>query len=148
MAATGKIKYMIIGNSAGGIGAAEAIREVDKVGTITIVSDEPYPAYSRPLISEYLAHPYPVEKMLYRKPDFYEKNDIQNLLGEKVAKVNPAERTVRLESGQTLAWQELLLATGGTPIVPRMEGIQLKGVFTFNRLDEPSTGSSTNTGGM
>jgi len=136
MLATRIIKYLIIGNSAGGIGAAEAIREVDKVGTVTIVSDEPYPAYSRPLISEYLAHPYPVEKMLYRKPDFYEKNDIQTLLGEKVAKVNPAERTVRLESGETLAWQKLLLATGGTPIVPRMEGIQLKGAFTFNRLDD------------
>lgn len=48
-------KYLIVGNSAGGIGAAEAIREVDKKNSITIVSDEPYPAYSRPLISEYLA---------------------------------------------------------------------------------------------
>ena len=48
-------RYLIIGNSAGGIGAAEAIRELDREGQITIVSDEPYPAYSRPLISEYLA---------------------------------------------------------------------------------------------
>ncbi|MBL7126918.1 MAG: hypothetical protein ISS58_06955, partial [Dehalococcoidales bacterium] len=44
-------KYLIIGNSAGGIGAAEAIREVDEQGSIMMVSDEPYPAYSRPLIS-------------------------------------------------------------------------------------------------
>ena len=136
MAATNKIKYLIIGNSAGGIGAAEAIRDVDRVGTLAIVSDEPYPAYSRPLISEYLAHPYPVEKMLYRKPDFYDKNSIQTLLGEKVTKVNPGEHTVTLESGQTLAWQKLLLAIGGTPILPKMEGIHLKGVFTFNRLDD------------
>jgi NAD(P)H-nitrite reductase large subunit len=136
MAATGTRKYLIIGNSAGGIGAAEAIREVDRTGTITIVSDEPYPAYSRPLISEYLAHPYPVEKMLYRQPDFYEKNKIQTILGEKVLKVNPGEHTVELESGQTLTWEKLLLATGGAPIVPSMEGIQLKGVFTFNKLDD------------
>ena len=67
MVATRKIKYLIIGNSAGGIGAVEAIREVDRTGTITIVSDEPYPVYSRPLISEYLAHPCPVEKMAYRQ---------------------------------------------------------------------------------
>ncbi len=136
MIATRKIKYLIIGNSAGGIGAAEAIREVDKAGTITIVSDEPYPTYSRPLISEYLAHPYPVEKMAYRQPDFYEKNKIKTLLGEKVIQVNPDKRTVKLESGTTLAWQKLLLATGGTPIFPEMEGNQLKGVFTFNRLDD------------
>ena len=48
-------RYLIIGNSAGGIGAAEAIREIDREGQITIVSDEPYPCYSRPLISKYLS---------------------------------------------------------------------------------------------
>jgi NAD(P)H-nitrite reductase large subunit len=62
MAKTEKVKYLIIGNSAGGIGAAEAIREVDKAGAITIISSEPYPAYSRPLISEYLASRRPLEK--------------------------------------------------------------------------------------
>ena len=46
-----RVKYLIIGNSAGGIGAAEAIREVDEKGSMAIVSDEPYPVYSRPLIS-------------------------------------------------------------------------------------------------
>jgi hypothetical protein len=37
-------KYLIVGNSAGGIGAAEAIREADKWGSVTIISDEPYPS--------------------------------------------------------------------------------------------------------
>jgi NAD(P)H-nitrite reductase large subunit len=136
MAAIKKTEYLIIGNSAGGIGAAEAIRELDMTGTVTIVSDEPYPVYSRPLISEYLANPCPIEKMLYRRPDFYEKNGIQSLLGEKVTRVNPGGRTVSLGSGQKLAWQKLLLATGGMPILPNMEGSQLRGVFTFNRLDD------------
>ena len=136
MAAIKNIKYLIIGNSAGAIGAAEAIREADKAGTIAIVSDEPYPAYSRPLISEYLAHPYPIEKMLYRQPDFYEKNRIQTILGEKAVKIDSAARTVTLQSGRELAWHKLLLATGGAPIVPATEGVNLKGVFTFNRLDD------------
>ena len=111
MAAIKSIKYLIIGNSAGGIGAAEAIRELDDAGTVAIVSDEPYPAYSRPLISEYLAHPYPVEKMLYRQTDFYEKNRIQTIFGEKAVKIDPAARTVTLQSGRELSWQKLLLAT-------------------------------------
>jgi NAD(P)H-nitrite reductase large subunit len=129
-------KYLIIGNSAGGIGAVEAIRELDGVGRITIVSDEPYPAYSRPLISEYLAQPCPIEKMLYRKPDFYEANDIRLISGEKVVAINTAKNTANLEKGRIIKWQKLLLATGGAPIVPRMEGMQLKGVFTFNKLDD------------
>jgi NAD(P)H-nitrite reductase large subunit len=136
MATKEKIKYLIIGNSAGGIGAAEAIREVDKRGTIAIISDEPYPAYSRPLISEHLSEGRPLEKMLYRPPDFYEKNKIQTLLGEKVAQVDFGQHTLKLESGRSLSWRKLLLASGGVPIVPKIEGIGLKGVFTFTRLDD------------
>ncbi|MHB8105103.1 MAG: NAD(P)/FAD-dependent oxidoreductase [Dehalococcoidales bacterium] len=136
MSAIKRTKYLIIGNSAGGIGAAEAIRERDKIGTITIISDEPYPAYSRPLISEFLAHPYPLEKMLYRKPGFYENNDIGFIFGAKATEINPAKHTVKLESGQVLNYQKMLLATGGTPIVSATDGVNLKGVFTFNKLDD------------
>jgi NAD(P)H-nitrite reductase large subunit len=137
MVATKKeIKYLIIGNSVGGIAAAEAIRDVDKAGVITIVSEEPYPVYSRPLISEYLAQPCPIERILYRKPDFYEKNGLKTILGEKVARIDPTAHTVTLAGGRTLAWRKLLLATGGTPIVPTTPGIDLKGVFTFNKLDD------------
>jgi NAD(P)H-nitrite reductase large subunit len=136
MAGEEKIKYLIIGNSAGGIGAAEAIRGVDRVGTLAIVSDEPYPAYSRPLISEHLAEGRPLEKMLYRPADFYEKNKIKTVFGDKVKRISFSGRTLELESGRAISWQKLLLATGGTPIVPGMEGKELKGVFTFTTLDD------------
>jgi NAD(P)H-nitrite reductase large subunit len=136
MAKMEKVKYLLIGNSAGGIGAAEAIREVDRAGRITIISDEPYPAYSRPLISEYLAGRCPLEKMLFRSIDFYEKNQIQAILGQKVEQVDIGERTVRLENGRTIAWEKLLLATGGMPIVPQIDGIDRGGVFTFSTLDD------------
>lgn len=131
-----KTRYLIIGNSAGGIGAAEAIREVDRAGAVTIISDEPYPAYSRPLISEHLADGLPLEKMLFRPADFYEKNKIRSLLGSKVERLDIDEHVIELEKGKRIAWDKLLLATGGVPIVPRIEGIELKGVFTFTTLDD------------
>lgn len=130
------VKYLIIGNSAGGIGAAEGIREVDEVGTIAIISDEPYLAYSRPLISEHLAERRPVERMLFRPPDFYDKNKIQAILGQKVVQLDIEEHSVGLEDSRRIAWERLLLATGGSPIVPAMQGINLKGVFTFTTLDD------------
>ncbi len=98
MARIEKVKYLIIGNSAGGIGAAEAIREVDKAGSILIISDEPYPAYSRPLISEHLAERYPLEKMLFRPADFYERNNIRTLLGKKVERLDLTEHTIELQN--------------------------------------------------
>ncbi|MFQ5875766.1 MAG: NAD(P)/FAD-dependent oxidoreductase, partial [Dehalococcoidia bacterium] len=65
-------KYLIIGNSAGGIGAIEAIREVDPRASLALVSDEPYPAYSRPAIAEFLMGERDFdERMLYRDRDFY-----------------------------------------------------------------------------
>jgi NAD(P)H-nitrite reductase large subunit len=74
--------------------------------------------------------------MLYRKPDFYQKNNISFIPGARVVEINPEGHTVKTENGREIHWQKLLLATGGTPIIPTMEGIDLKGVFTFNRLDD------------
>ncbi|MDO8578848.1 MAG: FAD-dependent oxidoreductase [Dehalococcoidales bacterium] len=136
MAKIANLKYLIIGNSAGAVGAAEAIRSGDKTGAITIVSDEPYPAYSRPLISKYLADKRPLEKMLFRSADFYEQTNIQALLGKKVVKLNISEHNVEIEGGTKVTWDKMLLATGGSPIVPKMEGIDLKGVFKFLALDD------------
>ncbi len=131
-----RTKYLIIGNSAGGIGAAEAIRETDKKNSITIVSDEPYPAYSRPLISEYLACERTVEEMLFRSADFYRQNNIDLMLGKSVKSLDFPGRLVELDSGEKIVWQKLLLATGGIPIVPKMKGLDKRGVFKFLTLDD------------
>lgn len=129
-------EYVIIGNSAGGIGAAEAIREVDQEGRITIVSDEPYPAYSRPAISEVLARERTVERILYRSPDFYERMHIEAILGVPAREVDFEARRVLLEDGRAVPYDRLLLATGGAPFVPPMEGSDLEGVYTFTRLQD------------
>jgi NAD(P)H-nitrite reductase large subunit len=131
-----RFNYLIIGNSAGGIGAAEAIRETDAAGTIAIVTEEPYPAYSRPMISKNLAEGCPVERMLFRPADFYEKHGIRTMLGRKVSSIDTAGHTVTLENGEMLGWDKLLLATGGMPIIPQMEGLGLRGVFPFIALED------------
>jgi len=131
-----EMEYLIIGNSAGGIAAAEAIREVDKNGKLAIVSEEPYFAYSRPLISEYLAGERSLDTMLLRPVDFYERNRIEPILSTSAARVDFSRKLVELVDGRTLAWRKLLLATGGAPIVPRLKGGHREGVFTFTTLED------------
>jgi NAD(P)H-nitrite reductase large subunit len=126
-----KTEYLIIGNSAGGVGAAEAIREVDKTNSITIVSDEPYPAYSRPLISKYLAGERGIDGMLFRPADFYTRNSIDLLLGKRVESLKLDRRVAQLDDGGQIVWKKLLLATGGVPIIPKIKGGEKEGVFTF-----------------
>ncbi|MFO8011385.1 MAG: FAD-dependent oxidoreductase [Dehalococcoidia bacterium] len=128
--------YLIIGNSAGGIGAIEAIRSVDSKGSITVVSDEPYPAYSRPLISEYLAGERDLNGMLYRPPDFYEKMGTVKMFGNVAVSLDLQARQLELDNRQKVAYRSILLATGGKPIVPPIEGLKRKGVHTFTRLDD------------
>lgn len=131
-----KVKYLIIGNSAGGIAAAEAIRQVDKTGAISMITDEPYPAYSRPLISEYLGKICPLERMLFRSPDFYQRNNIQTRLGTRVERLDVDKRAIQLEDGRRIGWEKLLLATGSLPIVPEIKGVHHSGVFTFTTLTD------------
>ncbi|MCX5995987.1 MAG: FAD-dependent oxidoreductase [Chloroflexi bacterium] len=131
-----KTKYLIIGNSAGGIGAAEAIREVDKEGSIIIASDEPYLSYSRPLISKYLSKERNFKGMLFRPLDFYTKNSINTMLGKKVKSLGLSERTAELENSEHIIWEKLLIASGGIPIIPKMGGAGKRGVFTFTTLND------------
>ena len=70
-------KYVIIGNSAAAIGAVQGIRSVDRDGSITIITDEAYHTYSRPLISYWLEGKVADDKIYYREPDFYEKNNVK-----------------------------------------------------------------------
>ena len=129
-------KYLIIGNSAGGIGAAEAIRELDKLGIITIVGEEPYAAYSRPLISKYVAGDYTADAMRIRSENFYENNHIDVIMGHKAYKMDTAAKTVTLDDNTQIEYQELLIATGGKPIIPKMEGMDKAGIFNFLNLSD------------
>jgi NAD(P)H-nitrite reductase large subunit len=129
-------RYLIIGNSAGGIGAAEAIREVDKEGALAIISEEPYPTYSRPLISKYLTGERTLEEILFRPLDFYDQNDIVFLPGKKVNHLELAHQMAQLEDSEQITWEKLVLAVGGEPIFPRMKGSDKEGVFTFTSLDD------------
>ena len=75
------MKYVIIGNSAAAVGAVEAIRRLDSVGSITLISDEPHHTYSRPLISYLLYGKTDRERMKYRPNDFYAANSVNAFLG-------------------------------------------------------------------
>ncbi|HYF76346.1 MAG TPA: FAD-dependent oxidoreductase [Symbiobacteriaceae bacterium] len=126
--------YLIIGNSAAGIGAVEAIREVDRERSVAIISDERYHTHSRALIAFYLMGRLTSEGMNYRPRDFYQRHGVETLLGHKAVQLNPEARRVTLEDGTEVSYDQLLLATGGKAIVPPLPGAKLEGVFTFQSV--------------
>lgn len=129
------MKYVIIGNSAAAIGCIEGIRKVDTKGEITVISDETHHTYSRPLISYYLLGKVTRETMRYRDENFYKDNNVTALLGEKAVKIDKKE--VTLESGKTVLFDKLLIATGSSPFVPPMKGLDsVENKFSFMKFDD------------
>ena len=130
-------KYIIIGNSAGGIGAIEAIREIEKANEIAVISDEPYSAYSRPLISYLLAEKVKLDDIYLRMPNFYEDNSVTTFFGTQATYIDFNEKKVFLVNDEVLQYDKLLLATGGSSFIPDIPGLDKKGVFKgFNTLSD------------
>jgi NAD(P)H-nitrite reductase large subunit len=130
------VKYVIVGASAAGIGAVEAIRETDQTGSIVVISDENCPHYSRPMISDYLSGKADFPKMKCRDDNFWTQNKVHAKTGIKATALNLKEKTVTLENGESISYEKLLLATGGKPFVPKMEGSDKDGVFTFTTIKD------------
>ncbi|PVX25343.1 MAG: NAD(P)/FAD-dependent oxidoreductase [Candidatus Bathyarchaeum sp.] len=136
-------KYVIIGGSAGGIGAVEAIREVDPKGTLTVISEEKVPQYSRPMISEYVSREATLDTMKYRGDQFWKDNKVKTLTGRTATKIDFKKKHVLLDDGDKIDYEKLLIATGGKPFVPRMDGGDKTGTFTFTELSSAEKIEST-----
>ena len=130
------MRNVIIGSSAAGISAAETLRREDKTCEIIMISDEENPLYSRPLISYLLAGELPEERLAYRPPDFYEQNRIEALLGRRAVRVEPEGSRVILDNGEELKYDNLLIASGASPKLPEVEGVEKRGIFGFRTLQD------------
>jgi len=131
------MNYVIIGNSVAAVGAVRAIRDVDQDGNITVISRERHAAYGRPLISYLLGGLISEKRMAYLPEDFYDKHRINLLLNSEVVGVDSKKRQVKLAAGDTVAYDRLLIATGGDPFVPPIEGLAGKEkIFTFTTWDD------------
>ena len=131
------MQYVIIGNSTAAVAAAEKIRAIDAAGKITMISDEPYHTYGRPLISYYLLGKTDAERMKYRPADFYESNHIDTIFSTRVEKIDAEKKKVILSNGKKVGYDKLLVATGSRPFNPPMEGIEsVPCKFNFMTFDD------------
>jgi NAD(P)H-nitrite reductase large subunit len=121
--------YVIIGNGVAGVCAAEAIREIDRRGRITMISDEAVLPYSRPMISMVLEGSVPFERLPIRPTNFYEHVDIEPVLGSRVSHLNVDGKNLQLLDGRTLAFDRLLIASGADARPLKVPGFDLPNIF-------------------
>jgi len=126
---------VIIGGGAAGYAAAEMLRREAYGGGVTIVSADVAPPYDRPNLSkDYLAGTAPEDWIPLRPSEFYAENGIELRLGTTAKAIDIAARQVTLDTGETLAFEKLLLATGAEPIRLQVPGADLAHVRTLRSL--------------
>ena len=112
-------------------------RPTQRFGRVIIVGDENHVPYSRPPLSkDVLRGEKTPERTWLRPPAWYANKDIELQLGFRAVAVNPRARTVELAGGTSLAYDKLLVATGGIPRTLDIPGTDLPGVFYLRRLDD------------
>lgn len=133
------MRYVIIGGSAAAIGCIEGVRSVDKTGEIILITGETEWNYSRPLISYLLEGKTTRDKMWCRPDSFFTRNGVTVKAGVLATALDAGDRSVRLSTGERLAYGRLLAATGSRPFVPPIPGLEtVERTFCFQTLSDAS----------
>ena len=116
---------IIIGASHAGGQVAISLRQAGWEGKIILIGDEDYLPYHRPPLSkDFLSGGKDLDPKLLSAPQAtYEMANVECMMGQRVTKINPQDKTIMLDKGQNLAYDKLVLCTGARP----RESSRLKG---------------------
>jgi NAD(P)H-nitrite reductase large subunit len=123
--------YVIVGDGIAGSSAAETLRERAPEASITVVTDEGEALYNRILIKEFAKGKMPEAPISIHDPDWYAERDIDLRLNTHVVNVRPADHELDTHDGETIGYDRLLVATGGTPAQLPVENSDAEGVHHF-----------------
>lgn len=127
--------YIIIGAGIAGANGAMAIRKEVSDASIVLIGEEQYPVYSRVNIGKVAADIKSAEDLLLKSEDQFQAQNIERIIA-KVQSLDPKEKSITLDNGEILAYDKVLIATGGRARRLSQVGSDLKGVFTFQTLDD------------
>ncbi|MBU5313381.1 FAD-dependent oxidoreductase [Tissierella carlieri] len=131
-----KAKYLIIGNGIAGLAAAREIRSNSEEGTIIMVSNEPTLTYYRVKLTEYISKDFVDEDLLVSKENWYQDKNIKVMLRKFVEDIDVINNKVKLDDGQVIEYEKLLIATGSRPFIPPINGKYQEGVFALRTLKD------------
>jgi 3-phenylpropionate/trans-cinnamate dioxygenase ferredoxin reductase subunit len=127
---------VVVGGSLAGLRAAETLRREGFDGRLVVIGREKHLPYDRPPLSkEVLAGRRAPETISLRKPGAWEELSLDWRLGRRALGLDLARRTVRLEGGEDLGFDGLVIATGATPRT--LPGVaELAGIHVLRTLDD------------
>jgi NAD(P)H-nitrite reductase large subunit len=130
------VQTVIIGNGIAGFFAARTLRDLDPKRPITLLTHENELFYSRPLITQYLTGEMSRADLTLSSQLFYQEKGIQFLKGVKVIKVDFKNQRLHLHHQKKIAYDQLLLATGGLPRSLEKVRNRTRGIYFLRTLGD------------
>lgn len=128
-------EIVIIGAGQAGAQVAQSLRQGGFEGPLRLIGDEPYLPYQRPPLSKkFLAGEIDADGLLLRPPAFFTANDIDLIPDTRVTAIDRKSKRLRLESGDTLSYGKLVLATGTRARALPIKGADKQGVLTLRSI--------------
>ncbi|MBN1455653.1 MAG: FAD-dependent oxidoreductase [Methanomicrobia archaeon] len=127
-------RIVIIGGGAAGIDVLEfLLREQTerKKAEITLIKREHEGFFSSCGLPFALQGRYELNELVLFKPEFYRAKGVDFRTGTEVTGITVPGKYVRLATGEELPYDDLVIATGGRPVIPPIPGTTLEGVFTL-----------------
>lgn len=128
--------HVIIGAGPAGVVAADTLRRLDPEAEITLVGEEPEPPYSRMAIPYLLVEQIDERGTYLRKQEGYYDRARISLRQARVSGIDRGAKRLTLEGGGSLTYDRLLIATGASPIIPPVPGIDQEGVHSCWTLED------------
>ena len=132
-----KRQLVVIGNGMAPGRMLEKLFEIDPDKfDVTIFNAEPRVNYNRLMLSPVLAGEKSYENIITHDDHWYESHGITLYKGAKITEVDRVKQTVTSDTGITKPYDDLVIATGSTPIIIPVPGHDLDGVLTYRDLDD------------
>jgi NADPH-dependent 2,4-dienoyl-CoA reductase/sulfur reductase-like enzyme len=128
------MQHIIIGAGPAGVIAAETLRKADPDAEITIIGDEPEPAYSRMAIPYYLIDNVKESGTYLRDPENHFNSQNIEVVQQRVDSVDTQDKRISLADGSSRNYDKLLIATGSHPVSPPIPGLDLPQVHSCEAL--------------
>ena len=131
------VKYLLVGGGLASSAAAQAIRAVDREGSVLLVGQESFRPYRRSDLSRgYLLRQVGREALFTLPADWFERNGVSLRTARRVSHLDTARQAATLDSGQEVSYDRLLLATGAVPRPLDLPGARLPNLFYFRTIED------------
>ncbi|MFN0024712.1 MAG: NAD(P)/FAD-dependent oxidoreductase [Parvularculaceae bacterium] len=128
---------VIIGAGQAGAQGAQSLRQAGFAGNIVLIGAERALPYQRPPLSKaYLQGAMAADRLSLKPEAFFAQNAIDLRLGVGVTAINRQGGTIEIESGERLAYDRLLIATGAPPRRLACPGTELSGIHYLRAIDD------------